>query len=478
MQYRRLDYSVRALINFSRSPIMACMRTLLCVFLVLATALAANAGDARKDLQEQLAVAERRDPPDNAAAAEITRRILEIDPHDQSIREKRVRALYNLGDLKRCGEELDAWNHEDKQISIAATDLEGDLADAEGKYDQALQSWNAYVLLQPRATKTCEKIAWLYERENHWDKADGTLTKLIAVKDSAATRVWRARCRMEMRHWDDAVADINKANQLDAGDPDVKQWLPQFETLEASLSKIKAFDGRIARHPEAVPLLDRGLLFHDAGRDDLALQDADAAVAIAPGSRRAILQKAQALIALGRGDDAAKLRVIVANDFDEKPLQAIGVLDAKIAAKPRDAGLLTLRARACSDIDQYGLALEDARQAAQLDPKSADALVEVGFAEMKLDDLHKAAKDFTHATELDPKNAVAWRSLGEMAMDRADYPAAIDNFTRSLKLHPSPLVFQKRGECYRNSGHKKEADEDLQLSKKAPAPSIPFVNKK
>jgi len=111
-------------------------------------------------------------------------------------------------------------------------------------------------------------------------------------------------------------------------------------------------------------------------------------------------------------------------------------------------------------------------------------MVELGFARMKLDDIKLARNDFAFATELDPKNAIAWRSLGEIAMDQADYPVAIDNFSRSLKLRESPLVLQKREQCYRNSGHNQEADQDLQRWQKLTAkPSsvsgaTPHLNKK
>lgn len=471
---------MRALMKLRLPPLMAFgMRILLGLCLVLAGSLPARADDDRKDLQAQLAAAEQRDPPDQAAIAEISRRLLVLEPGDPALYEKRLRALYDLWQLKLCRKELNAWSA--KQPLPDGSDIAGDLDEADEKYDAALQNWNAWLSLHPRETKTYEKIAWVYERQNRWDKADATLTKLIAIEDSASTRVWRARCRMEMRHWDDAIADINKANQLDAKDDSVKLWLPQFETLEKALPKIKALDRKIAaaKRPDASLLLDRGLLLADAGRGDLALQDADAALAANPGSKRAILQKALALIATGSPDDAAALHFIVANIiFDNKALQTIGALDAKIAAKPSDAALFTERARACSDIDQFGLALDDAREAVKLDPKSADALVELGFAEMKLDRPHEAAKDFTRATELDPKNAVAWRSLGELAMDRADYPTAIDDFSRSLQFHPSPLVMQKRAQCFLYSGRKKEADDDLRLLKKLNAPSTPFVIKK
>src|ERR1700677_2977674 len=73
----------------------------LCVFLVLgmrAMSFAAT-GDDLKDLQKQLAVAEQPDNADQAAIAEICRRIVEIDPGNHVAWEKRVRALLELKDL-------------------------------------------------------------------------------------------------------------------------------------------------------------------------------------------------------------------------------------------------------------------------------------------------------------------------------------------------------------------------------------------
>ncbi|HWB61810.1 MAG TPA: tetratricopeptide repeat protein [Chthoniobacteraceae bacterium] len=460
------------------------MRTLLlCLLLVVALAPAARAADSRKDLDAQLAAAEAIDPPDTASAAEICRRILLLDPKDDAIREKRARDLFELGEYKDCQAELDAWARVDKKVPPAATDIAGDLAHARADDDetadaQAVKLWLAYIAMKPREPETYKKIAEIYEQQSDWTELDGILTKLIKVEDSALTRVTRACARLELRHWDDAIADINKANQLDATDDSVKQWLPQFETLEKSLPKIKDLDRKIAaaKKPDAFLLLERGKIFLDIGRDSLALQDADAALKALPGSRRAILQKFKAGAG---GDEATEMHVVVAKlDFDDKALFGLGDLDEKIAANPHDAALYTDRARACSDIEQYGLAIDDAREAVKLNPKSADALVELGFAEMKLDHPHDAAREFSRAIELDPKNAIGWRSLGELAMDRADYPDAIENFTKSLDLHQSPLVLQKREECYRNSGHKKEADEDLQLREKLTAHSTPFVNKK
>jgi len=460
---------------------MRALRSIVCSLLVLATGLRLHAaGDDLKDLRAQLAEAEKGETPDNPAIVELSRRILQVDPHDQELWEKLAHAWLDIGDLKQCEQALDQWEKQ-KPGAPEAVQLRGQVDFARQNYNNALRHWSAYLALKPDETETYELIAWVYELRKQWDKADDILTKLIAVEDSAGSRVWRARCRLQMRKWDAAIADIQKANSLAANDETVKEWLPQFELLQKSLPKIRALDRKLADgKPQPAILLDRALLLRDAERYDLALQDSSAALDLAPQWRRAILQTGRDLNQVKRDEEAAKLRVIVKHlDFSDDALLKIGALDAKIDAKPKDAGLLTDRARECSDIEQYALALQDADAAFALDPRSAAALVESGYATMELDRPHEARKKFIHATELDAKNAIAWRSLGELDMDLADYPAAIENFSRSLKLHESPLVLQKREKCYRYSSHDKEADQDLQRWQKLTAkPAQPLLKKK
>jgi tetratricopeptide (TPR) repeat protein len=420
----------------------------------------AAGGDA-KDLRAQLAAAD--DKHDTPAVAEISRRILQIEPKDQAVWETRVRALLKLGDLDHCRQALDEWEQQAKPPDAAAIDLRGDLAWEEKKYDDALRCWSAYMRAKPdHAVDTLKKIVWLHEVRNEWSDAANMLTFWILSGDTAGKRVWRARCNLQMRKWDEAFADIKKANELDASDEAVKQWLPQFETLEKSLPQIKILDAKISAGPKWPLLLDRALLFYDAERYDLALQDVEQAGRFGDEQSRSILLiRGGALIALGRSDEAAKLKIVVKkNDLPDETLQKIRKLDAQILDKGPAAAPLTDRARLCNDLEQYPLALEDAQFAMERDPHFANAFVEAGFALMKLERTMEAREKFTHATELDPKNFVAWRSLGEIEMDRVNYADAIAFFTRSLKLHESPKVLEKRATCYRNSGHNKEADAD------------------
>ncbi len=449
---------------------MRFLRGTLCVALALAAGVALHAaGDDLKDLRRQLDAASLGN--DEASVAEISRRILEQAPRDATAWEKLALARLRLADYDLCEQALGQWEKEEKKTTPLINDLRGDLAMAQNHGEDAIRHWTDSVKQKPDAD-IYEKIAKARRAMKQWDLAIEAATKLISMENTAASRAWRAGCYLEIRRWDDAIADIKKANQMDPQSSEVKDWLPQIEMLQRALPKIHALDKAIAAgKPQPSLLLDRGMIFQGVQRYELALEDANAALAIDPNSRRAVLQKAQALMSLGRKEETAKLRVITnRTNFPEAALLKIGAFDTKIAEHPGDAAFYTGRARECSDVEQYGLAQEDAFKATELDPQSSDALVEEGFATMKLGNLTAAMKEFKTAAELNPKNFIAWRSMGELEMDRANYPAAIGYFTRSLELHESPLVLQKREKCYRYSGHTAEADRDREHWEKLSPP--------
>src|SRR5207244_10536212 len=96
-------------------------------------------------------------------------------------------------------------------------------------------------------------------------------------------------------------------------DPQVKEWLPQFERLQQFLPRIKPLDAQIAKSPNNLAiaglLLDRARLFTLAGRPLLTLDDTERAFKLQPSSMRARIQTAEALLEVDRADDAAKLDI-------------------------------------------------------------------------------------------------------------------------------------------------------------------------
>ena len=131
---------------------------------------------------------------------------------------------------------------------------------------------------------------------------------------------------------------------MDATDPEVKEWLPQFERLQGFLPRIKELDAQTAKSPNdpaiAALLLERARIFTLAGRPLLALDDAQRAFKLQPASMRARFQTAEALLDVDSVDDAAKLEV--GRDLrrgedkhvSEQVLRELSALDAKLLLNP------------------------------------------------------------------------------------------------------------------------------------------------
>ncbi len=426
-------------------------------------------GESDPDLRLQLLRA-KGEAVENAEAwhsvAELSRRILFDAPRDAGIWEELARAQLKVGDTERCERTLVSWEESAPPLPAAASDIEGDIAFARDDYASATKAWTLYLQSKPDATATLSKLAWAYEIRGDWKDAISTLQKKIATGDSAGSRVWLARCFLRIRAWDDAYAQMDAANKLDASDEAVKAWLPRFELLSRHLPAIKALPTP-SGSASVKMLLDRALLFAEANQNDLSLEDDAKALHLAPASRRALLQKGYAIIAMGRPDEAAALNMNVIASVDvatrERLLREIGDIDKKIASKPESADLVD-RAWRCNELLQYALALDDTRDARKRAPAGAPTarlLLEEGFALEKMGHGGDAMKIYSDATVTDPKNATAWRYRGEAELRRANYGPAIDFLSRSLAIREAAPVLLERAKCYRATGRRAEAKWDF-----------------
>src|SRR5260370_7590866 len=104
--------------------------------------------------------------------------------------------------------------------------------------------------------------------------------------------------------------EMNKANALDRSAATVKEWLPQFERMQEFLPRIKELDAEIAKSPDdAALLLEQARVFTLADRPLLALENAEKAMKLQPGSMRAPIQTPEALLDSNQAEDAPKLQL-------------------------------------------------------------------------------------------------------------------------------------------------------------------------
>lgn len=420
-------------------------------------------------MRAQLQAAE--DAADKPAIIELSRRILAITPNDSDVWETLAQTELETEDWDRLEQTLDAWQKAVRHPPAAIEDFRGDLAARRKDYQNAERHWLAFLASKPSPADAAieyDNLANLCATQQHWEDHAAYRTKAIGAQDSVARRVARAIALLRLHKWDAAYADMAKANKMDATNPEVKEWLPQFERLQGFLLQIKALDAQIAKSPDNVGLLlDRARVFTLAGRPLLALDDAQRALKIQPTSMRARIQTAEALLDVDRVDDAAKLEVGrdlrrgADEHVSEQDLRELGGLDAQLLANPKDSEALTARSKTLRELRQFTLALADARAALAINDKSADAHFEAAQDLNGLGQIKEALDQARIATELDPRDSAKWFFRGVLERQRANFAAAIESQTRSLEINESLLALNEREQCERRIGKVREAEADL-----------------
>ena len=449
------------------------LRTLGIAVLTLLAAIAFAADPPElQQLRSQLKTAQ--DANDKPAIIELSRRIVAIAPNDSDTWDTLAQTQLEMEDLDGLERTLDAWQKALRRPPAAIEDFRGGLCFKREDYQCAEQHWLAFIATKPpsadRAT-AYDNLAELCAAQSRWADHAAYRTKAIAAQDTAARRVLRACAFLRLHKWDSAYADMAKANKMDATDPQVKEWLPQFERLQKFLPRIKALDAQIAKSPNdpavAGLLLDRARLFTLAGRPLLALDDAERAFKLQPASMRARIQTAEALLDVDRADDAAKLEVSKYlrrgedKHVSEQALRELGALDSRLVQNPKDMDTLIARAKILRDLRQFTLALADANAALAINDKSAAAQFEAAY---DLDGLGQQKEALLHAriaTELDPHDSAKWFFRGVLERQRADFTGAIASQTRSIEISESRLALSEREQCERRIGKTNEADADL-----------------
>lgn len=453
------------------SKIASHLRTFPIAVLVLVTGSAFAAVDAPglQQLRDQLKKAQ--DAGDKPAIIELSRRIVGIAPKDSETWDTLAQTQLESEELDDLERTLDEWQKTIQRPLGAIEDFRAGLCFKRKDYQCAKKHWLAFIATKPPRADAAidyDNLAESCAAQSRWAEHAAYRSKAIAAQDTAARRVLRAVAYLRLHNWNAAYADMAKANKMDATDPQVKQWLPEFERLQKFLPQIKALDAQIAKSPNDVDLLlQRGHAFILAGRPLLAIDDTEHAFKLQPASMRARIELAEALLDAGKSEDAAKLEVDrylrrgEDKHVSDQVLRELGTLDGRLSANPKDADALVARARILRDLRQFTLALSDANAALAINDKSAAAHFE---AAQDLDSLDRQKEALLHAriaTELDPDNSNMWFFRGRLERQRADFAGAVASQTRSIEISESLGALSEREQCQRRIGKTAEADADL-----------------
>ena len=435
-----------------------------------------------QQLRDQLKKAQ--DAEDKPAIIELSRRVVAIAPNESETWDVLAQTQLESEDLDGLERTLDEWQKVLKRPPAAIEDFRAGLCFKRKDYQCAERHWLAFIATKPPRADVAtdyDNLAELCADQARWADHAAYRTKAIGAQDTAARRVLRAVAFLRLHNWDAAYADMAKANKMDATNPQVKEWLPEFERLRKFLPQIKPLDAQIAKSPNnpavAGLLLERARVLILAGRPLLAIDDAERAFKLQPASMRARIELAEALLDAGQPENAAKLDVdrylrrgedklataspSGGGHVSDKALRELGTLDARLSVNPKDADALVARAKILRDLRQFTLALADANAALAINDKSAAAHFE---AAQDLDGLDRQKEALLHAriaTELDPHNSNMWFFRGVLERQRADFEGAVASQTRSIEISESLLALSEREQCERRIGKTTEADADL-----------------
>jgi tetratricopeptide (TPR) repeat protein len=419
-------------------------------------------GSEEKTLRTQLAHEMRHHSYQSAVP--LARRVLRIAPQDQKVWKRLVQAQIGLHDLDGARVTLGDWRAQVRPLSARVDEFEGDISREEGDLSAALQSWRKSIAIQPKNRRVFAKVATLEQGEQRWTEAITDWTRALQVRDNAADRINRAICHRRLRQWPEAFEDLHHAQKLGPDDAEVQRWSRLFESISKFLDQVRELDARVAALPDDPGLLaDRALFMTRMGDAELALDDSEQAIRLAPWAIRPKLFKALALVALNRARECESLSVrlpLRIESLTPEFLETISRMDVAISVERGNPDHYAARAWQLNEIGQPLLGFEDAQVAVRLDAKSASGWAEISYALTKLGRGQEALEKIKQATELDPQLITAWQYRGELEMAKGDNLAAIESLSRALAIEKTSAALQKREECYRRLGLRTRADED------------------
>ena len=226
---------------------------------------------------------------------------------------------------------------------------------------------------------------------------------------------------------------------------------------------------------------NRGTLYMNENKNDEALKDFDKAVELNPGSEAFHLSRANALKnknkfqeALMEYDKALGLKPDFAEAYysrgilfmnQGKHAEAVGEYSKAINLNPEYIEAYLNRGNSFRDNNQFDNALKDYEKVITLDPDFILAYFNRGtlFMNKSMNDL--ALKDFDKAIELNPAYAQAHHNKGNIFYLEKKYNEAIMNFSQAIRVKPDfGVSYYSRGLAEYYSGKKDAACLDFKTA--------------
>ncbi len=384
---------------------------------------------------------------------------------------------------------------------------------AAGRYLEAIADFEQALALDPHSVPAIALLCTALMPLGRYAETITHYDRLVELQPNANLFVGRAAAHVVIQDFEQALADLRRALELDPGEVDAYELRGEvyFETARyepaladftrvvdldpgrvlarinraATLSKLGQPDEavkEINRALESDPdnhqgLLNRAALLAEQNRFDAALRDLDRVIELDPTSAKALAGRGQLLGESGARDQALVdlNRAIELEPATEwirvergdilfrmgRYREALADFDRAIALNPANEWARLRRGQTNLALDLYLEALADFDRAIALGREDAWTLAQRGEVYRLLKRYDEALHDLNRAIEMDPKAARAFGSRGVTLRLMNKVRLALADLNRAIELDPANAwLLAQRAESYRSLGRLTDALDD------------------
>jgi putative PEP-CTERM system TPR-repeat lipoprotein len=355
--------------------------------------------------------------------------------------------------------------------------LRGDALLATGKADEAKQSYDQALALNPNSGDALLGLARHAMATNDRDAAERYAADAVS-KDGKNPEVWMFRGAMQRFAGkpDEALAAYDKALALE----------PQHRTAHIEKAYIEISRGKF---PEAKTEIDaadksapgsllvtytRGLYEFSQGKFAAAEEAVQKVLKNAPEHMPSVLLAGASEMNLGATQQAEQhLRKYLESNPNDvyarkllaqtllksaQPADAVAALAPVLKDSSQDPQLLALAGESYMQVRDFDKASVYLEKAAALAPKAAALHTSLGLSRLGQGDQAKGLSELELATTLDPKSAQATMALVQTEMNLKHYDKALVAAQALEKQQPdNPQVYNLKGAVYLVKGDKANA---------------------
>ncbi|MCI2420118.1 tetratricopeptide repeat protein [Saccharopolyspora sp. K220] len=286
----------------------------------------------------------------------------------------------------------------------------------------------------------------LLRRQGRYVDAQQAVDRALARGDSAELRILRGRVTTAREGPAAALADFERAVELDPDSDAVRaRWITALTDVFRYEAALAAADDAAVRFPQSIPVrLARVTTLSSMNRDDEALAQVDAVLDIAPGDLRALRRRIYVLAYLGRADDA--------------------VLAAQQASQliPDEPDLLSALAYARFDQGRCHAALQALDQAIRIDPAHDVAGNRKASYLMYLSRFEEADQVLTETLRHRPQAPQLLAAHARLAYAHDQAELALERIEAAAAMHPNnALIIEWHATFLRWAERYDEADKLL-----------------